>query len=399
MTRSEILYLLPYLFSLILPLGITIYVWEHRRVQGASAYAILTSTQTLIIIGFILELLSSDLSGKLFWDKVQWAFFAVASISIPYFAVQYTIYKIRNPKLLWGLASIIPVILIVGVITDPWLHLVYPNPTLNESFIFGELQYDFTWFIDLFAVYSYFTSLIAFIILARRVVQPHRLYRAQVTAVIIGLLTPILGTILSLLHFQITPLRDTTPITSALGNLIIAWNIFRYHWLDIVHIARDKVVENMTDLVFVLDAQDRIVDINQSALDLLNLKPSQTIGKLAEPIFSEWPVVLEKFSQPANANLEVIVNRNDKDNHFDGNSTLLYSRIGAYQGRIFVARDITPYAALERQLRELNEDLEQRVQARTEELAEAYDTTLEGWANALELRDKETKATAGALPG
>lgn len=77
--------------------------------------------------------------------------------------------------------------------------------------------------------------------------------------------------------------------------------------------------------------------------------------------------------------------------HFDVKSTLLYDRHGDYQGRIFVARDITSYAALQWQLRELNDQLEKRIQARTEELAEAYDTTLEGWAKALELRDKETE--------
>ncbi|MEW5829946.1 MAG: HD-GYP domain-containing protein, partial [Chloroflexota bacterium] len=56
-----------------------------------------------------------------------------------------------------------------------------------------------------------------------------------------------------------------------------------------------------------------------------------------------------------------------------------------------VARDITPYARLQWELKVLNEDLEKRVGERTKELAEAYDTTLEGWAKALELRDKETE--------
>ncbi|MBI4731990.1 MAG: HD domain-containing protein [Chloroflexi bacterium] len=391
MTREEILYLLPYLFSLVLSLGITIYAWEHRRVQGAGAYAILTSAQTLIILGFILELLSPDLSGKLIWDKIQWILFAAASIAIPYFAVQYTEYKIQHPKILWGLVSIIPAILTLGVIADPLFHLVYPNPSLDQTFVFGELQYDFTWFIYAFAAYGYLTVTIALILLARRVVRPHQLYRAQVTAVIIGLLFPIFGTFLGILGVQIASLRDTTPITSAIGNLIITWSIFRYRWLNIVHIAREKVIENMADLILVLDAQDRIVDINPSALRLLNLKSNQAIGESAEPIFSESPILLEKFRQPANASHEIIVEENGKYYHYDVKSTLLHDRRGEFQGRIFVARDITPYAELQWKLKELNEELEQKVQKRTEELAQSYDTTLEGWAKALELRDKETE--------
>jgi putative nucleotidyltransferase with HDIG domain len=391
MNRVELLYLLPYLLSLALSLGITIYVLKHRQVQGAGAYAILTTSQTLAIFGFILELLSPDISGKMIWDKVQWIAFAAEAMAIPYFAVQYTDSKIGNQKVFRSLIYVIPIILSIVVIFDPWIHLIYPNPILDRTFIFGELQYDFTWMVYLFAAYGYLVTLLAFIILARRVVHPHQYYRAQVTTVIVGLFIPILGTFLSILGVKITDLRDTTPLTSAIGNLIIAWGIFRYRWLNIVHIARDKIIENMTDLVFVLDEQGGIIDINQAALQMLNLSASQAISEPAVSIFSEWPVVLEKFEKPANANLEVIVERDDKYYHFDVKSTLLYDKRGYYQGRIFVARDITPYAALQWKLRELNEDLEQRVQARTEELEEAYDTTLEGWANALELRDKETE--------
>ena len=60
-------------------------------------------------------------------------------------------------------------------------------------------------------------------------------------------------------------------------------------------------------------------------------------------------------------------------------------------GRIFISHDITALKELEQNLRDLNIDLEKRVRARTYELAEAYDTTLEGWARALELRDEETE--------
>ena len=60
-------------------------------------------------------------------------------------------------------------------------------------------------------------------------------------------------------------------------------------------------------------------------------------------------------------------------------------------GRVFVGRDITESKKLELILRNMAHELELRVQERTRDLAEAYDTTLEGWAHALELRDKETE--------
>lgn len=391
MSGTQFLYVLPYFFSLAVSVGVVIYAWRHGNVQGASAYGWLIGTQTLMISGFILELLSPSLSGKLFWDKFQWIATSLASISVAYFAIQYTEYKARFPLVLWGFIISTPILMILEVFTDPFQHLLYPNPHLQQELIFPELQYDFTWPVYVLAIHGYLVILFAVILLARRFHRSPQLYRVQVMAIIIGLLLPVLSTILAIFNVRITPLRDSMPITLAIGNLVVAWAIFRYRLLNIVHIARDKILENMTDLIFVLDAQDRIVDINPGALHLLNLTPSQAVGKPAASIFSEWPVVLEKFSQPANANHEVVVKRNDNYYHFDVKSTLLYDVRGNYQGRIFVARDVTPYAVLQWKLRELNEDLERRVQARTEELAEAYDTTLEGWANALELRDKETE--------
>ena len=60
-------------------------------------------------------------------------------------------------------------------------------------------------------------------------------------------------------------------------------------------------------------------------------------------------------------------------------------------GRVIVARNITERKRLEQALLQINEGLEQRVENRTRDLAEAYETTLEGWARALELRDEETE--------
>ena len=391
MSGAQLMYLVPYFLSFAFSVWIAHYAWRHRHMQGARAYGWLILTQTVMTFGFILELLSPHLGDKLFWDKFQWIATALASIAVVYFAIQYTEFKIPSSILFWSLVASVPILFILGVLTDPIHHLIYPDPRLRLEFIFVELQYGLTLPIYILAIHAYAVVLFSFGLLLRRFSRSPKLYRTQVIAIILGLLLPIISTVLTLLDIRITPLRDSTPITTAIGNLIIAWGIFRYRLLDIVHIARDKMIENMSDLVFVLDEQDRIIDINPSALRLLNMTPSQAIGKPAMHIFAEWPAVLDKFEEPANANLEVIVTRESRYLHFDVKSTLLYDNRGNYQGRVFVARDITPYASLQWELRTLNEHLERRVQTRTEELAEAYDTTLEGWARALELRDKETE--------
>ena len=55
-----------------------------------------------------------------------------------------------------------------------------------------------------------------------------------------------------------------TPFAFTLTAVLVAIGVNWFHFLDIVPIARDRVIESMTDGVIVLDEQDRVVDINAS---------------------------------------------------------------------------------------------------------------------------------------
>ncbi len=54
----------------------------------------------------------------------------------------------------------------------------------------------------------------------------------------------------------------------------MGWSMYRYRLLDIAPIARNVVIEGMSDAVIVLDTHDRVVDTNPAAIQLLNLKSS-----------------------------------------------------------------------------------------------------------------------------
>ena len=110
MNREEFFYLLPYLLSLTLTLGISIYTWRHRQVRGARVYSWFVAGQTLTILGFILELVSPNLQTKIMWDKFQWLTDSFL-VTIPFliFSVQFTEHKLRYPRLAWGFFLSIPV--------------------------------------------------------------------------------------------------------------------------------------------------------------------------------------------------------------------------------------------------------------------------------------------------
>lgn len=391
MSQETFPYLLPYILSVAVSLSVAVYAWRRRSVQGAFPYGWVAFGQALWTFGYIFELTAPTLAGKHFWDDFQWLGALIVMVSFPVAILEYARIKTIGARALWGLCSIIPLVFLVFLL-DPTLHrYVHGELRLLPGEPFSALVYDFTPLVWAILIYNYALFLGLLIILFRQFINPHRLYRAQVALIMIGILVPLVGAGLTMAGVTLSFQRDTTPLTFAVSNLMIAWGLFRYGLFDIVPIARDTVVENMSDLVIVLDAQNRIVDINPIALYAIEKESKDVIGKFAGEIFAEWPKLLREFEEPSNKSVRTTLSAYGKIYHHEVKAALLHNQRGEYIGRVFVSRDVTAYVELQENLKRLNDELEQRVQERTRDLEEAYDTTLEGWAKALELRDKETE--------
>jgi PAS domain S-box-containing protein/putative nucleotidyltransferase with HDIG domain len=391
MNRAELLYLIPYFGSLLISIGVLAFTWSRRSAQGAIAFAWYVLGQILWITGFIFELISTDIASKIFWDEFQWIAGFFVLIALPVFAVQYTDFKLKSPRTLFSLLFVVPVIFLLFLLSDQAFHWIYINSRLNSGSPFTELLYDFTRIVYGYAIYVYAITLWGLYLLIRRIIQPHGLYRAQVALITLGFFIPIFGSFLSLLNVHLAPQRDTLPFTSAIGNLIIAWGLFRFRIFEVTPIVRDKVFEAMVEPVVILDNKNLVVDINSSMLALLGKSSYEVIGYPAKEIFNDFPIPIKMYTHVTYARDEATFELGGKNIYYELTVWPMFNARKEVTGRIYISHDITALKELERELRKLNAELEDRVLARTWELAEAYDTTLEGWARALELRDKETE--------
>jgi putative nucleotidyltransferase with HDIG domain len=125
-------------------------------------------------------------------------------------------------------------------------------------------------------------------------------------------------------------------------------------------------------------------------LALLDKKAVEVIGHPAKQVFENFPIPIKQYTHVSYARTETTFDVNGTSVYYELTVWPLYDINKKMTGRIYISHDITALKELERELRDLNLDLEKRVRERTKELAEAYDVTLEGWAKALELRDMET---------
>ncbi len=391
MSRLEFLYLLPYLGSLMLSLGVLIYAWSHYRVRGVLAYAWYLSGLSLWLVGFILQLAYRDIGTKIFLEDIQLLASAIIILAFPVFAVKYTEYKLGHPRLIFLLSMIAPGIFLCLLATDSLHHWFYLNPRLVSASPFTNLEYTYPPILFAYAFYGYLVAAWGIGLLWRRFATAHNLYRVQVAAIIVGFLIPLLGTMLTLAGIHLASQQHLFPITSTVGNLIVAWGLFRFRIFRVTPVGRDQVFEAMVDPVVILGRQHVIIDINRAMLDLLGLKSEHVIGRSAKEIFADFSIPIKIYTDVSYARVEAKFQIEKKSVCYEMSVWPLYDQDRQITGRVYVCHDITAMKGLENDLRNLNQILEQRVNARTKELAEAYDTTLEGWAGALELRDKETE--------
>ena len=111
----------------------------------------------------------------------------------------------------------------------------------------------------------------------------------------------------------------------------------------------------MSDGVIVLDAQNRIVDINPAAQRIIDCPASKAIGQPATQVFSGRPDLVEHCHDVTEAQTEIALNQDKVQREFDLRISPLYDARGHLTGRLMVLHDITERVRTEEALRESEE--------------------------------------------
>jgi signal transduction histidine kinase len=361
--------LLAYLISSSISALIAWYCWQRHEINGAREYAVVTLSQSLWTIGLILELISPNLDGKIFWDNAQFVTTASWPLAFLAFTLRYTERRLPRPRITLALLGVPLVALVVLAYTDPLHGLIRAHARLVSGQSYNALLYDFTGPLWALAIYIYGAYLACVLILVANPARSNPIYRSQIGLLLAGSLVPIIGSVLTLSLLADSPDRDISPFTFAIGSILVAWALFRYRLFDLVPIARDVIVESLADAVFVLDQHWRLIDLNPAARNLLgtvDIDASQ-LGTNALPGTWQQPILRARAGALYQTQeLELLTPAGVRQVEF--RLQPVFSRRGVHCGSIAVVRDITDRKAVEAELEMYRAQLEARVEARTAEL-------------------------------
>ena len=358
MNEPTVLYLIPFFASCAISASVGIYAWRHRAVLGAAPYAWVALSQAAWTLGYIFELTSSNIDAKIFWDNVQFIAGAITTLALLAFALEYTEHRLEHPRAVWAVIAAIPILFVGLVFTDNLHHLIRPTATLIPGEPFAELTYEFTAAVWILFIYVVGLTFLSIGLLIDKIRQSPRLYRGQIALIIIGVLIPLVGLALTIFGVTLSFHRDTTPLTFAIDNVIVALALFRFRLFDVVPAARHAVIESMNDAMLVLDAQNRLVDLNPAAARLLNWQASDAIGQTADRVFAARPDLVEQFRDKAELQTEIHAVIDSIERYFDLRISPLRDWRGRLTGRLLMIHDISRRKWAENEIRQRTVELE-----------------------------------------
>ncbi len=366
--------------SVILLLFITILIltllmgslWTRRSETGAAGQTmlLLLASLTWWALMYLLEIIVDDPTLKLLVWRLK--FLGVTAMPVTWLLLglhlsgNSAVLKGSRAWLLW----IMPLLTNIVLWTNGTNGMMFENVRLEPLFDGYQIidNEPMSWF-WLHTLYSYGVIAVGTGVMLRFFLRAPKVYRVQLIALIIALIVPLTVNVVIVVTGVVF---DATPIAFSVTGVVTMFGVLRFRLLSLTPAARDQVIESMSDALFVLDVQNRIIDLNRAALSLLGggRTLQQVMGMSlmdAMPQSEQNARMAEHYRSASDTQDEVMLILNGEDRYFDLRISPIQTNPGEAKGRVVLLRDITERIRASERIRAQNEALI----ATNEQLAEA----------------------------
>ncbi len=337
MLQSALLYALLLLVAAGVSLTACGILWTRRTVSGAIPLFAFMGALFLWSLFYAIFWLSTTPQSQIFWLNATYFGVVFASPTFMVFTLYFTHREawVNRYTLVW--LSVEPILTLLLLWTDPMHGLFFAGKRVASSSAFLEGGIWF-WFN---IAYTYGMILAVSIMLVRYYRRVQAPYRQQAHMMLFGILFPWVGSVISLSKLDPLPGLDLTPVIFTVTGLIVTYALFYNRLFDLMPIARDRVMETMHEPVFVLDVQDRIVDVNPSAqrllVDMRKQEGNDFIGAVIHTFFpaeADWAV-------EDTAHREIQIQIDSQNLYYEYRLSQLSDARGHQQGKVLVLNNVT----------------------------------------------------------
>lgn len=319
------------------------YAWKRRPATGSTLFTLLMLAMAQWSLAYTLEITSTNLAAKLIWAKIQFLGVAILPVAWLIFVLEYSGKESRITRRNLVLLILIPLSTFLLAITNEAHGWIWRQTTLDlSSNAFPELQVEYGFWFWIHTSFSYLClTVAAFILLSSWRREVAALYRWQTVALLFGLILPWVGNVLFVSGASPRELATFTYLISA-GALVHF--TLRFRLFDIAPVAHRAIFNSMSDAIVVLDAKNRIADVNPQAERIMERSATELIGETINEVWPDLYNRLQKGEEP----IELTLGSPECPEHYEVAISPLEDWRNTSRGRLVVLHDITRQKEMER---------------------------------------------------
>lgn len=350
-------YIVPLVIAALVSGWVVLFAWINRSKPGAIPLALMALAITEWTIGYIVEISAPGLDNKVFWGKIE--YIGIASVSLLWFIFAYQhsnlgkMLSVRNLVML----SVIPVITIGLAFTNELHRLVWSEVYVNRAENISSLGVNYGIWFWVHTAYSYLLLLSGAFIVIRLLIRNKGMFRAQGIALLVAVLAPWLGNALYLTGLNPFPFLDLTSFAFTVSLVAVVLGIYGFQLINLTPVARDILIEEMSDGMIVLDERNIVADANPSMQRMIGKPPNQIIGQPISNVLDKQMQLIDRFATTQDGTTEISVGEGDQRQWYELNFSSLYDKRKRHIGRVITAHDINDRKLAEEQKQAYLDDM------------------------------------------
>ena len=343
--------------------------WRWRTAPGGRPFVWLMVAAATWCIAYAIELLARDPALAITAAKVE--YLGIASVPPLWllFGLGYSQRQRWLPHSLRALLWVVPAITVCMAATNEWHGWLWSSISPADDRGGSHLRFEHGPWFWIWTTYGYLLLLAGTGAILRAIGRFPRSYRRRTATLLLAVGVPWLGNAAYLAGPNLFDGRDITPFAFTISGILFAWTMFRHRLLDLVPVARDRVIEHMHDGVLVLDRRQRVVDINPAARRLLGLAAGTApLGRSVDHIAPMLPDLLARWLSTQTDCFEVDT-ASDPPQSLEVHISSIDDHPGPAPGLVIILHDITARKHAVRALRQASIVAEAASRAKSEFLA------------------------------
>jgi len=330
--------------------------FNYRRMYFSKYFIFIMLGMSLWSVNYAFEVGLMDIELKYFFARLEYIGIAFVPVAWFLFAAEYSGVCKEFVRKYENAFFMLPLLAILSMLTNSFHRMHFISYYLDISGGFPLLVLIHGPFFWAFYFYSFILIVLGIFFFFKQFVHLTAPYRAQAAIVLTAACIPVLGNILHIADIGPFAFFDPTPFTFTVTGLILFWGIIQHEFLNIIPIARENVIESMSDGYIVVDLMDSIVDVNKAALELAGKTKKGVIGKNLNELFGDEVEMSQTEAHESNFSKEISLKNGLETKFFTLSVSPLLTKDNE-EGKLVMIHDITETYRYQEALRQANKKI------------------------------------------